>query len=363
MTQNLVIYDAAYVIDCGTRMDSHKDNKYKGMPLGGVMLLFEKLFLHLSEGRSVAICCDSKSNKNIIGLPEVKEKRTYGPFVKVQQDMVYDFAVKMGIPVYKKDGYASSEMINNVVKKNYVSYNSIDIYCDDELLACNILDCTIRCIPVLPGAGVITKDNYNYVVAPGEYVEYNMVIPYSIFFGCKSRNLPVLSLECAASPEKIMNDYENYCIGQCAADLSRSTLTLFRNWLSKKFGKLSGADMMRLSSRMNLLFPRTIVDMNFSVSFDNKSKLVTEEIIKFIQIFGLRISAMNMGFSAEVNSLMSSFKNSGKDAREALLNYSHQLETDFGADMETHFAMEFQGTEDLSNSDAELADQFAGELF
>lgn len=363
LKQSLVIYDVSYLIHVGTKSE-HKSRSTMGVPCGGLDFLFEKVFLHISQGKCVALCFDSYCNKKEL-FPEYKSTRPRDNAISLQCKIAYDFAVKMGIPAYRLDGYEADEMIYNVVEKNRTVFPEITIYAHDADIDCNVIHRGVKVVGCTSNAPVITTDSYPFEIFAGETVEYNTILPFILCFGKSSNNIAPLSLSLKVKNDVIYRDFIAYCDSKQVPEADRCKKTHITRWILSKSGKLPETDIDQLLRRVNMIWPRATDELKFIANLDFKALLDLQVVERFLRMFGMYTSAMNMDLSAAVNSRVEL----PKSDIALLMQYRTMLETgvpmdydpgllsDFVSSVECAEAVDSQGSTGGVAADTTLFDQ------
>lgn len=326
MTLKLVIYDVSYLLHVGTK-SAYKSESIMGVECGGLIYLMEKVFCHLSRGDSVALAFDSKCDKKEL-FPEYKATRELNTAIFVQNQMVFDFGLKMKLPVFKIDGYEADEVIFNLVRDNESIYQMIDIYCHDADIDCNLIRDGIRCIGCADKAPMITCENYQYEIFADTVIPYNAILPFILVFGKKSNNIPPLRLKHKAKNETIFRDFLSFCNAKNINSADYSSKSVVLRWLFSKVNLLDKEDYETLMRRINMIYPRGFSN-KLIVSCDCKNDIDRDEMVKFMRIFGLKVSANNMNVRDEVLRADNSY-----ERKRALLPYKNLSEVGEASSLE-----------------------------
>ena len=320
MDRDLKIFDVSYLVHMGSK-SNYKSNTIMGLQCGGLIYLMEKVFTHLSRGSSVALAFDSAITSKKETFAEYKATRTRDMSIFVQNQMLLDFCTKMGIPVYKKDGMEADEMIFNIVRTNTVFYPTMDIYCHDADICCNILHDGIRCVGC-GGDPLINTENYPYEIFKDTVIPYNSILPYIIIFGKKSNNIAPVRLECFTDNQTIFGDFIAYCRKNYEPSQWSDTQCAL-SWVLSKSSKLPKNDSKELMRRIKMIYPRKDDTDKYIVPLDCKANLKKDEVVRFLRMFGMKASAMNLGLVSEMNSLLD---NSVEDKR-IIIGYKNMVES------------------------------------
>lgn len=322
MGHTLKIYDVSYLVNVGSK-SKYRSDTIMGMQCGGIIFLMEKVFLHLKEGHAVALAFDSRCDKKEL-FAEYKATRSRDMSIYVQNQILFDFCKRMGLPVFKRDGYEADELIFNIVQKNYKFFDHVDIYCHDADICCNILAPHIRCIGCANDP-MINTENYPFEIFRDETIPYNAILPYIVCYGKKSNNIPRLRLECCSNPDDIFVDFLKYCKKQNISEAQRSSEKFILLWALTKTKALSASDSQALLRRIKMVYPRVMVGTRFELNFSSAAGLKKSEALRFMRIFNMRASAMNLNMSAELNSLRKSADDEGD--KRLLVAYKNMLDS------------------------------------
>lgn len=317
----LNIYDVSYLVHAGTSSD-YKQNHIMGVQCGGISHLMEKVFLHISQGHSVALAFDSRNDRKEI-CKSFKANRVPNPEIYLQCNVLKSWCRRMGIPSYYVDGYEADEVIHNIVVNNYGIYNRVDIYSGDSDIAADLIDDRFRLIGTSTITPTITPESYQFAIKKGAVVQYNTVLPYIMFMGKASNNMDPLPTIEGVKPIELYNNYLSFCGSSNVPESERSLEKWMRLWLLRTKRDLDPRLVEEIRNRITLIYPRTLDPSVVEVPLGCKNRLNQQEVIKFMRLFGLKFSAINIGVRDQV-------LNTGEltdDEKRYFLNLRSQLET------------------------------------
>jgi hypothetical protein len=135
-----------------------------------------------------------------------------------------------------------------------IPVSGIAIHADDrDILGC-IMSSSIHRIGLTSKTPSVFVENYIDVLSKYGYVQYNTILPYTLFYGKPSNNLSRMS---SCSPADLYKSFINYTKGKFKTELL-STEAAFRRWFeyAKKEESLGEAVINEIEERIPVVFPR-----------------------------------------------------------------------------------------------------------
>lgn len=257
-----------------------------GIPVGGLRYALRRCITDMFRGNDVLFVFDSKTDKNQY-FDGYKSNRTRNPEIYVQQMIFEDIIRGCNLPYLKKDGYEADDLVAYAMSKIKFQYNHIMIVTSDMDLAGNL------CVPGAEIEGSssnvpsITKDNFETTVKSNQLIEYNLILPYFIFFGKPSNN--VKAFRDKATNVKLLQDFKEFCISKGIAEGNRSLLNTFAQWLQfcNQNQTLSNDDIVELLNRTKFIYPKPLAD---AIPFDTeqcRDKVNKERLAFFLKTLNL----------------------------------------------------------------------------
>lgn len=315
MKNELIIYDASYLVYAGTASSHFDHANIAGMNFGGLHFLMEKVFYHLSTNKCVAIAMDSKCDKKE-EFSEYKSTRSRSADVAVQLAAIYEFAKRMNIPVFKYDGYEADDVIFNLVQANQFLYETINIYTADADVYSNIINKSISCIGCSSTQPLVNWYNYDLVAKKGEYIPVNSILPYIMAYGKPSNNIGSAKLSSGVTADRLYGDFYSFLEENEGNSGKFSDKQWAFRWIMSKASKIPKEDISYLRRRMNMIYPKVISDEDFAVPYCCWEKLNQEQMVLFMGTFNLIGPAFDMKLSRQVNGI--AYKaNSGSQSEES----------------------------------------------
>lgn len=294
----LDIYDVSYLVHTGTA-SAFKSNSIMGVQCGGIAHLMDKVFLHISQGHSVALAFDSKNDRKEM-CNTFKANRVPNPDIYMQCELLKQWCKQIGIPAFYKDGYEADEIIYNLVKNNYLIYSEVNIYSGDSDVACNILDSRFNMIGTSTTSPTFNAETYPFSIKKGAVIQYNSILPYIMFMGKPSNNMEPIKMH-TGKPMDLYENFLKFCNAQEVPEYDRSNEKWMRMWLFMAKKNLEPEVVEQIKSRMVLVYPREIPESEVQIPLSPNNTINRDELAKFLRLFGLKYSAINMKLRNEVD--------------------------------------------------------------
>ena len=294
----LDIYDVSYLVHTGTA-SAFKANSIMGVQCGGISHLMDKVFLHISQGHSVALAFDSHNDRKEM-CNTFKANRVPNPEIYMQCELLKQWCKQMGIPAYYKDGYEADEVIYNLVKQNYIIYNEVNIYSGDSDVACNLIDNRFTMIGTSTTSPTFNAETYPFSIKKGAIIQYNSILPYILFMGKPSNNMEPVRMR-KGKPIDLYENYLSFCNAQEIPEYDRSNEKWIQVWLLMAKRSLDSDVVQQIKDRVPLVYPREIPAEEVQVPLSPYNTIKKDEVAKFLRLFGLKYSAINMDLRDKVD--------------------------------------------------------------
>lgn len=322
MGNSLKIFDASYLVYVGTNSMRYNTNVKFGVNYGGLHFLCEKVFYNISIGNDVAVVFDSYTTKKL-KFEEYKANRVPNAGIRIQLEILEEWLKKIGVAVFKEEGYEADDIIKYLVDANTDYYSNIDIYSGDADVYANIIRKGITVYGCSSKSPTVDSDNYATVAKRGEIVPYNAILPYFLVFGKPSNNIPPLRLEATNDNMVIFKDIIGFFNKQNVPNCDRSSLKNIRLWQLSKIGKLSANDLQAVVKQIELVYPKTTNDIDRFEYAQHRRSINKDAAIEFFAIFGLKLPALNLGWNRDLEA--PKFNNVGVDRLKYYYNRMSSL--------------------------------------
>lgn len=260
----LNIYDVSSMLYAGELAKPGSNNAFNfaggsksvdGMPIGGIRHVLRSVMLDLYQGAGVVLVFDSPTDKKKL-FANYKGTRQPNPKVHIQQLMLLDVVKRLGIPYMKADTYEADDLVHAAVLKYNNYANNINIYSGDTDLAANLIRDRITLVGTASIYPTFDSSNYEMNIRSGCNIPYNSVLPYYLFFGKPSNNVPAFSDK--ATNLSLFNQYIEYCEKNHINRGHWSDKGIFSGWLLSclEDGSLPAETINKIFDRIGYIFPK-----------------------------------------------------------------------------------------------------------
>lgn len=281
----LKIYDVSPLIYTGqlglskTGYTAAANTASNGIPIGGLRYALRRCITDMFMGNDVLFVFDSKTDKNKY-FDGYKSNRTRNPEVFVQQMIFEDIIRGSNLPYLKLDGYEADDLVAYAMSKIKYNYNHISIVTSDMDLAGNLCVAGAQLEGASSNIPTITKENFESTVKNNQLVEYNLILPYFMFYGKPSNN--VKAFRDKATNTKLMNDFKEFCVSNNVYEGNRSLLNTFAQWLQhcNQNDLLPEEDILELLNRTKYIYPKPVKE-DIAVNVEGCRDRVNNERLAF----------------------------------------------------------------------------------
>ena len=292
MRMHLEIFDVSPMLYAGQKglaksgYNASANTLTNGIPIGGIRYTLRRAITDLFRGYDVLFVFDSKTDKNKL-YDGYKANRTRDPDIYVQQMMFEDIVRGCNLPYLKQDNYEADDLVAHAMSQIKYDYTKIAIVTSDMDLAANICTSGTSLVGASSTIPTVTKDNFAQTVKSNAIIEYNMILPYYMFFGKPSNN--VKPFRDKATNVRLLSDFGSFCRENNIPEGQRSLLNAFAQWLQylNTNALMPADDISELLHRTQYVYPRMLKEplpFNIHECFDNLNK---ERLAFFLKTLNL----------------------------------------------------------------------------
>lgn len=264
-----------------------------GVPIAGVRNVLRNYMHDAFQHTAVLLAFDSKTDKNKL-FKDYKSTRESMPKIYVQQMMLLDVVQKLGIPYMKADTYEADDLIHAAVLKYAPKVAYMSIYSGDTDLAANIINDHIALRGTASIYPTFDAATYTHNIKKGCVIPYNSILPYYMFFGKASNNVPAFSD--AKTNNALFKDFLDYCTAQKIPEAQWSESCTLAQWLvdCMNRGKLSETDVSKIYSRIGYIYPKDY-SAEIPESFKYVEDFNQEDLVFFLKLFNVTTALQTIG--------------------------------------------------------------------
>lgn len=278
----LHIYDGNVYLAYGSN-GKFKDFNWCGFPTGGIYALFKDLIAY-KFNHQVVVFDNHSFKKDKCGY--YKANRSGNSKVIAQSVFLQELLPKSGLQVFSKYGYEGDDLIYNIVENNYKNYDGIVIHTVDMDIAVNIDNSgKVKLSSPTTQSHDVNRSNYEYVVSKEYEVKFNTIVPFKIFMGDVSDNIPKVSSRC----------YELYNTYLAVLDMVIKKLNgkvnsrnygseeIFKVWFNAYKKNLTEEEIKIITMNKYLVYPSLLEEKLMCDSIMNQ-----EEFVKLLNLTGMK---------------------------------------------------------------------------
>ena len=258
----LHLYDVSALLYIGNSVerpgDDYISEDLHGLPVRGLRYTLEKLMTHAkSSSHEVIAVMDNPTNKREL-YPEYKSQRSFNKEIFVQRELIRYLLPYLGITMLSQPQFEADDLfycyILNMYLDNKIPSSGVELHCDDrDLLGC-IMTPAIGRVGLTSKTPAVFTNNYSAVLSKDEYVHYNSILPYTLFFGKASNNLGRIK---SFNAKTLYFDFLQFASKRFKPELL-STEDVFRLWVdnAKTEQRYEPKVFEEIESRIPVVFPR-----------------------------------------------------------------------------------------------------------
>lgn len=271
MRMHLEIFDVSPMLYAGQKglsksgYNASANTLSNGIPIGGIRYTLRRAVTDLYRGYDVLFVFDSKTDKNKF-YDGYKSNRTRDPDIYIQQMMFEDIVRNCNLPYLKQDNFEADDLVAYAMSQIKYEYTKIAIVTSDMDLAANICTSGTTLLGASSSIPEINKDNFAQTVKSNCIIEYNMILPYYMFFGKPSNN--VKPFKDKATNMRLLSDFGTFCRNNNIPEGQRSLINPFAQWLQylNTNALLSDDDISELLHRTQYIYPRMVKsELNYDI--------------------------------------------------------------------------------------------------
>lgn len=283
------LYDVSALLYVGNSVERPGDDfiseDLHGLPVRGLRYALEKLMVYAnSPQHEVIAVMDSPTNKREL-YADYKGQRKFNKEIFVQRELLRYLLPHLGITMLSQPQFEADDLFYCYILDLYldgkIPTSGINLHCDDRDLVGCILTPAIGRVGLTSKTPAMFSNNYTALLSKDEYVHYNSILPFTLFFGKASNNLTRIK---STDPKLAYYDFLQYANGKFKPELL-SLEQVFRKWLSevKNSGKYSTGFFEEVETRIPVVFPRLNWDANTAVVKGKLDKNIAVDFLTLLQ--------------------------------------------------------------------------------
>lgn len=281
------LYDVSALLYIGNSVERPGDDfvseQLHGLPVRGIRYTLEKLMVYqTSKQHEVFAIMDSPTNKREL-YADYKGQRDFNKEIFVQRELLRYLLPHIGITMISQQQFEADDLFYCYILKQYLGNNipatGISLHCDDRDITGCIMTPQIGRIGLTSKTPALFANNYSAIISKGEYVHYNSILPYTLFFGKASNNLSRIK---SNDPKHAYAHFLNYAVPKFKPELL-SLEQVFTKWLgyAKENNLFSDAFYTEVEDRIPVVFPRLNWDPDVAIV---RGKLNKDIAIDFLTL-------------------------------------------------------------------------------
>lgn len=283
------LYDVSALLYIGNNAERPGDDfiseDLHGLPVRGLRYALEKLMIYArSPQHEVIAVMDNQTNKREL-YPEYKGQRNFNKEIFVQRELIRYLLPHLGITMLSQPQFEADDLFYCYVLTKYldndIPASGIQLHCDDrDLLGC-ILTPAIGKVGLTSKSPAIFSNNYSAVLSKDEYVHYNSILPYTVFYGKASNNLTRIK---SINPKILYYDYLQFAAKKFKPELL-SLEDVFTMWLDDVKSRQCYEPKVfeEIETRMPVVFPRLNWDPNVAIVKGKLDKSIAVDFLTLLQ--------------------------------------------------------------------------------
>lgn len=283
------LYDVSALLYIGNSVERPGDDfiseELHGLPVRGIRYALEKMSIYFNTPQhQIVAVMDSPTNKREL-FEEYKSQRKFNREIFVQREFLRFLLPHLGVTMLSQQQFEADDLfycyILDLFGSNSIPASGINLHCDDRDLVGCIMTPNIGRIGLTSKTPAMFSNNYSAILSKDEYVHYNSILPYTMFFGKASNNLHRFK---SVNPKLAYLDYLNYVGDKYPAEYLSFSF-VFEAWLedTKQRGEYPDSFYEEVQTRMPVVFPRLDWDKDKAIVNGKLNKEIATDFLTLLQ--------------------------------------------------------------------------------